>query len=198
MAIGDEAYRAVFVPPESHIRSPEPRALQQSGKTPAVEHGGKPSLSGRELSDFASKLPPETISTLPTSSLKCPPPCSIAGGSPLTWLQDFRHLGGPKQIPTPEQGIMCELTISSAGKASSPSGYYFLRFMTTHSSQILFERAIGTASRTPPTSSSIPWKPLSFSLSMSLLLCYRHWFVVVLIPQELPLERGMRGGAMEG
>ena len=156
VAIGDEAYRAVFVPPESHIRSPEPRALQQSGKTPAVEHGGKPSLSGRELSDFASKLPPETISTLPTSSLKCPPPCSIAGGSPLTWLQDFRHLGGPKQIPTPEQGIMCELTISSAGKASSPSGYYFLRFMTTHSSQILFERAIGTASRTPPTSSSIP------------------------------------------
>ena len=114
-----------------------------------MEHGGKPFLSGRVFFDFASKLPPETVSMLPTSSLKCPLPCSVDGGSPLTWLQDFHHLGGSKQIPTPDQGIMCELTIFSAGKASSPSGSYFLRFVMTHSSQILFERLIGIASRTP-------------------------------------------------
>lgn len=107
---GEEAHRAIFIP--SWITLPVSRAqcsYSESGKNPAVGARRETIRTGRDFSNSTSRLLPGARPLSPTS-LKCPPPCSIAAGIPLTWQQEspvFSGEEGHKQILTPGEYTMC-------------------------------------------------------------------------------------------
>ena len=154
-------------PPESHFLSPEPRAPIAVWKNPCCGAWRETIPSRREVSDSASRNKIYTADFIEMSS-------SLLHGcwqSPDLAARFLSFGGDHKQILTPGQYIMCEFTISSARKASSSLGSYFLTCMMTHSSQVLFERVIGTASREP-------YHLLQHSKPLSLYLWVCFFFVI--------------------